>query len=204
MSLSFPTRLVAEYIDGGESAERTAVVFLAPNILLISVFLGALRQYARRRKLIDERIDEDEAQYLTAQITPSLGAYAAAVVLGLVVPKLRWCSCCWARSSSPSQREPCSDGYRVGGAADVTPTRSPSSRHDLGSGHRPWRKCSGLRGRGTRSGCRPGPPRSRPAEDHRFEPAGAISDLASRTETAPRGRSTAGAGHGAEALSGSI
>lgn len=86
--LPFPTRLVAEYIDGSESAERTAVVFLTLNILLISVLLGALWQYARRRKLIDERIDEDEAQYLTAQITPSLGVYAAAVVLGLVVPKL--------------------------------------------------------------------------------------------------------------------
>ena len=84
--LPFPTRLVADSLDAGTDAERTAVVLYALNVFLIGALIGLLWTYALRQRLVDERLDEDEAAWLTRQLTPTIMFYVLAIALGFAVP----------------------------------------------------------------------------------------------------------------------
>jgi uncharacterized membrane protein len=84
--LPFPTRLVADSLNAGTDAERTAVVLYGLNLFLISALVGLVWTYALRQRLIDARLDEDEAAWLTRQLTPTIGVYVVAILLGLAFP----------------------------------------------------------------------------------------------------------------------
>jgi uncharacterized membrane protein len=84
--LPFPTRLVADSLDAGTDAERTAVVLYGLNVFLIGAIVGLLWMYALRQRLVDERLDEDEAAWLTRQLTPTIAAYVIAIALGFAAP----------------------------------------------------------------------------------------------------------------------
>ncbi len=84
---SAPT-LIAENLEAREGAERVAVVFCGLVLLTISLPLAALWRYARAEGLVDTGIDEERVQAMSAAVTPSLGSYAVAILLGLVLPKL--------------------------------------------------------------------------------------------------------------------
>ena len=86
--LPFPTRLIAENLEANEGAERVAVVFYGAVLLLISLLLSALWRYALAERLVDPSLDEAEATEMTTLLTPSLGFYAATILIGVVAPKL--------------------------------------------------------------------------------------------------------------------
>jgi uncharacterized membrane protein len=86
--LPFPTRLMAEAF-GHTSAERAAVIFYGSTLLAISALLSALwGAVARDPHLIRSGVTEDEVRRLLAATTPSIGSYAAALVLAIFAPHI--------------------------------------------------------------------------------------------------------------------
>lgn len=86
--LPFPTTLIAEYLEGSTDAERVAVVFYGTILFLISLLLSALWRYALEAGLIDAGLEAADRSEITTMLTPSLGFYAATIILGLFAPKL--------------------------------------------------------------------------------------------------------------------
>ncbi len=86
--LPFPTRLMSEYLQAPEGAERVAVVFYGVVLLAISLLLSALWRYSVAAGLLEEDVDPDERAEITTLLTPSLAFYAATILLGLVAPKV--------------------------------------------------------------------------------------------------------------------
>jgi uncharacterized membrane protein len=87
--LPFPTRLVAEAIDQTTDAERTAVVFYGLVLLAISAVISALWRYvARHRDLLEPGVTGDEITAMTLLTAPSMGFYAAVLLLALVAPHI--------------------------------------------------------------------------------------------------------------------
>ena len=84
--LPFPTKLVAEAVDSGHG-ERPAVMFYGLVLLSVSIVLTVMwRHIADHRDLLDARIADAEVASITQQATPSIGFYAAIVLLSLIAP----------------------------------------------------------------------------------------------------------------------
>ena len=86
--LPFPTKLIAEYLEGSEGAERVAVVFYGSVLLVISLLLSALWRYSLAAGLLETDLDPGDRAEITTLLTPSLGFYAATILVGLVAPKV--------------------------------------------------------------------------------------------------------------------
>ena len=86
--LPYPTKLAAEFTRES-GAERVAVVFYALTFMAISVVLRVLWFYAAEdRRLIREDIDHEQITSRNLSLTPVLGFYALAVLVGLLIPQL--------------------------------------------------------------------------------------------------------------------
>ena len=84
--LPFPTKLVAEAVDGGQG-ERQAVMFYGLVLLSVSILITVMwRHMAAHRDLLNADVSDAEVAALTQQATPSIGFYAAIVLLSLVAP----------------------------------------------------------------------------------------------------------------------
>lgn len=86
--LPFPTKLIAEYLEGSNDAERAAVVFYGAVLFIISLLLSALWRYALEAGLVDVDLAADDRSEITTLLTPSLAFYAGTIILGLFAPKL--------------------------------------------------------------------------------------------------------------------
>jgi hypothetical protein len=76
---------VAEYIEH-ESAERVAVTVYGINLMLASVLIGALWEYATRDHLVRPDATDHEATTLTKRLVPGISGYIVMIVLGLFAP----------------------------------------------------------------------------------------------------------------------
>jgi uncharacterized membrane protein len=86
--LPFPTRLVAQAITR-TSAERPAVLFYGFTLLTISVISTLMVRYvAARPELRLEQAPAVEVETLSRHTAPSLGFYALALILALLVPEV--------------------------------------------------------------------------------------------------------------------
>ncbi|MGH3936235.1 MAG: TMEM175 family protein [Pseudonocardiaceae bacterium] len=85
--LPFPTRLLAEYL-GEDEPERVAVTIYGLNLLLTSVLVSVLWQYAVRERLIRSDVADADVTLLTRRLAPGLAGYVAVIVVGLFLPVL--------------------------------------------------------------------------------------------------------------------
>jgi uncharacterized membrane protein len=85
--LPFTTRLLSgEY--GVEDAERVAVTVYGLNLLLASLTLSAMWQWARHAGLVPVMSRDEEVRFLTRRLAPGVGGYVAILVLGIFQPTL--------------------------------------------------------------------------------------------------------------------
>lgn len=85
--LPFTTRLLAEYFDV-EDAERVAVTIYGLNLLLASLVLSAMWQWARHAGLVSGVDRDDEVRYLTRRLAPGVGGYVAILLVGIFQPTI--------------------------------------------------------------------------------------------------------------------
>jgi uncharacterized membrane protein len=86
--LPFPTKLVAEAVDTGHS-ERAAVIFYGLVLFGTSLVITALWRYiAGHRDLLAPDVSDREITALTQQTAPSIGFYAAVVLLAVFAPRI--------------------------------------------------------------------------------------------------------------------
>ena len=85
--LPFTTRLLAENFEV-EDAERAAVTIYGLNLLLASLTLSAMWQWARHAELVPARSRDDEVRYLSSRLAPGVGGYVAILALGVFQPTL--------------------------------------------------------------------------------------------------------------------
>jgi TMEM175 potassium channel family protein len=83
--LPFPTRLFAEFI-GKNSPERVAAPVYGVSLLLTSLLLQQLWQYAARHQLVRPDIADEEVELLTRRLTPGAGGYVVLIIAGLFIP----------------------------------------------------------------------------------------------------------------------
>jgi len=83
--LPFPTALLAGNISS-EGAERVATTIYGLNLVVVSGLLYALWRYAVHARLIRSDVHDDDVEILTKRLKPGLAGYAAAIVLGLLLP----------------------------------------------------------------------------------------------------------------------
>lgn len=86
--LPFPTKLIAEYLEASDGAERVAVVFYGLVLFMISLLLSAMWRYALAADLVDTQMEPDDRAEITTLLAPSLGFYVATIIVGLFAPKL--------------------------------------------------------------------------------------------------------------------
>ena len=83
--LPFPTRLVAEAITSSR-AERTAVIFYALSLILITALFAVLWQAILRSGLLKPTVTDGEIRAITRMVTPNVGFYVVVTLLALVAP----------------------------------------------------------------------------------------------------------------------
>ncbi len=85
--LPFPTKLLAEAIDS-PSQETAAVIFYGAVLLAISIILSLLwRHIASNRDLLEPGVTDQEVEHISRITTPTLGFYAAVILLAIVAPQ---------------------------------------------------------------------------------------------------------------------
>src|SRR5262245_39110307 len=84
--LPFPTRMIAEY-ESVANPERIAVTIYGINLLLIAASLSGLWRYAVAEHLVKEETPDEHVESITSKLTPSLGLYLGAIVIGLFAPR---------------------------------------------------------------------------------------------------------------------
>lgn len=82
----FPTRLVAEHIEGGSEPERVAVMFYGIVLMLMSILISVMWRYAVRANLVDPEIPEDDVRAATKLLAPSIGFYVVALIVSWFRP----------------------------------------------------------------------------------------------------------------------
>ncbi len=88
--LPFPTRMVADSLSlTATEPERVAVTLYGLVLLAVRILLAALFAYASREQLLVERLagpDSEEVAAARRKNLPAILAYAATVLVGLVLP----------------------------------------------------------------------------------------------------------------------
>jgi uncharacterized membrane protein len=85
--LPFTTRLLAENFEV-EDAERVAVTIYGLNLLLASLVLSAIWQWARHAGLVSSVSRDEELRYLNRRLAPGVGGYVAILVVGIFEPTI--------------------------------------------------------------------------------------------------------------------
>jgi uncharacterized membrane protein len=85
--LPFTTRLLAENFEV-EDVERVAVTIYGLNLLLASLVLSGMWQWARHAGLVRAVSRDEEVQYISRRLAPGLGGYVAILALGIFQPTL--------------------------------------------------------------------------------------------------------------------
>jgi uncharacterized membrane protein len=83
--LPFPTRLLAEYV-GEDDAARVAATVYGLNLLLVTVLVSVMWQYAVRERLVRPDVSDRDVKMITSRLTPGLAGYVLVIVLGLFLP----------------------------------------------------------------------------------------------------------------------
>jgi uncharacterized membrane protein len=85
--LPFPTKLMGEALNG--TGEHAAVLFYGATLLAISVTITAIgRHAAAHSELVHGEAARDEVRTITINTAPSLGFFAAVIVLAALAPKV--------------------------------------------------------------------------------------------------------------------
>jgi uncharacterized membrane protein len=84
--LPFPTGLLAENLASTQD-ERVAASLYGATLLAAAATLSLIWRYALRDAGLRADLSAQDAAFLTRRLTPSLAAYAAMLVLGLVAPQ---------------------------------------------------------------------------------------------------------------------
>ena len=71
-----------------EDAERVAVTIYGLNLLLASLVLSSMWQWARHAGLVSSVSRDEEVRYLSHRLAPGLGGYVAILALGIFQPTL--------------------------------------------------------------------------------------------------------------------
>jgi uncharacterized membrane protein len=85
--IPFPTSLLSEF-RGNPEAVRVAVTLYGITLLAASSMIAVLWRHAVRARLVREDLSDEDAQTLAKRLNPSLWAYLAIILAGLVVPRL--------------------------------------------------------------------------------------------------------------------
>ena len=86
--LPYPTRLLAEFLTEVDG-ERVAVTVYSLTLVAISVTLRLLWYYATdNRRLLADDITDEQIRARNTTLTPVLGCYLVAVVVGLLAPRV--------------------------------------------------------------------------------------------------------------------
>ena len=85
--LPFTTRLLAENFEV-EDAERVAVTIYGLNLLLASLVLSSMWQWARHAGLVSSVSRDEEVRYLNRRLAPGVGGYVAILVIGVFQPTI--------------------------------------------------------------------------------------------------------------------
>jgi uncharacterized membrane protein len=85
--LPFTTRLLAVNFEV-EDAERVAVTVYGLNLLLASLTLSAMWQWARHEGLVRAESRDEDLRYLSRRLAPGVGGYAAILAIGLFQPTI--------------------------------------------------------------------------------------------------------------------
>ena len=86
--LPFPTKLLAQTIDA-PSEETAAVIFYGFVLLAISITTSLLWRYiASNRDLLEPGVSDEEIKGIANLTSPSIGFYAAVIVLALFAPQV--------------------------------------------------------------------------------------------------------------------
>jgi uncharacterized membrane protein len=83
--LPFPTKLMAEALHV-KAGEHAAVLFYGASLLVITSIVAWMGRYAARRKLIAEEDVRKAVQRMSDRLAPSLGFYAAVILLAVFAP----------------------------------------------------------------------------------------------------------------------
>ncbi len=83
--LPVPTRLLAEYLNS-EAGERVAVTIYGLTLLAIRLTVMALWRYSESRGLLRADLADEDVRSLDQKLAPSMVAYVAALVVGLLLP----------------------------------------------------------------------------------------------------------------------
>jgi uncharacterized membrane protein len=85
--LTFPTKMIGEFANHVD-AERWAVTIYGINLLAIAAMTSVVWRHSVSEHLISDAHPKEHVQDVTAKLTPSLLLYAAAVVIGLALPRV--------------------------------------------------------------------------------------------------------------------
>ena len=84
--LPFPTRLLAEYSEPDDAAQRGDDDVRVDDLLSAAVLTAVLWRYALHAGLVDPDASGAEVESLTKQVTPGLAGYLVMIALGLLLP----------------------------------------------------------------------------------------------------------------------
>ena len=85
--LPFPTKMIGEFAHHVD-AERWAVTVYGINLFAISAMTSVVWGHAVAEGLLSGEHPEDHVREVTKKLSPSLGFYAAAIVIGLLAPRV--------------------------------------------------------------------------------------------------------------------
>ncbi len=85
--MPFPTKLVAEALHEPDY-ERVFVTLYGVTLLALRLLLFALDEYARRDGLYSQDEADEDLKTERRQLWPVVAAYVAAILVGLVLPRL--------------------------------------------------------------------------------------------------------------------
>ncbi len=85
--LPYPTRIVGDALEKGTSWQRMAVTVFGLTVLATRLLFAALSAYARHEHLRRAGTPDWDLQEAQHKFRFAVGAYAGAIVLGLLVPR---------------------------------------------------------------------------------------------------------------------
>ncbi len=85
--LPFPTKLIAEGLHNS-NGERVFVTMYGLTLLTIRILGSAVDAHARHEHLYSKEQGDEELQTERRELWPVLGAYTAAILIGIAVPAL--------------------------------------------------------------------------------------------------------------------
>jgi uncharacterized membrane protein len=85
--LPFPTHMLSNFLDN-PGAERVGVTVYGLNLLAMAGLTSLLWRYSVSQSLVSQERPDEELRRITAKVEPGLLSYIAAIVIGLIAPRV--------------------------------------------------------------------------------------------------------------------